>query len=246
MERPLTPAPLVSVIIPVHNEVKWLREAVTSVLRQDYSRIELILVDDRSTDGSAEEAKRLADEFPEVVAVSSIRPPGAAGARNCGLELAKGDIITYLDGDDLMAPGRLRAFVSYLLANPSCDVVLGLDELLLQPGVHLPSPLKHRSNGHLAPYTMSAAHKASLLQVVGGFDESFYVAEDGDWIARAKASGCRVDLTDTVATIRRIHGANISYQHHQSPMRSLALVAMRERAGLGHRVSLLTGTAPKR
>ena len=240
----LTNDACVSVIVPIHNEAHWLADCVESVLDQDYPSIELILVDDRSTDGSAELARRIADESSNVVVASSTRTPGAAGARNCGLEKASGEVISYVDGDDLMAPGRLRAFVHYLQTEPKCDVVIGHDELFLSPGTELPLSLLHRGPGHRSPYTMSMTHRASLLSRVGGFDERFAGTEDADWVVRAKLSDCRVDLVDRVATLRRIHGSNATYEIDQTPMRSLALAAKRKRAGLGHRVSFDTGAAP--
>lgn len=234
----------VSVIVPIHNEAHWLADCVESVLNQDYPSIELILVDDRSTDGSADLARRIAHESSNVLVASSTRTPGAAGTRNCGLENASGEVITYVDGDDLMAPGRIRAFVDYLHTHPECDVVIGDDELFLSPGTELPRSLLHRGPGHRNPYTMSMTHSYSLLDRVGGFDERFFGTEDADWVVRAKLSGCRVDLVDQVATLRRIHGSNATYEINQTPMRSMALAAKRQRAGLGHHVSLDTGTAP--
>ena len=87
-------------------------------------------------------------------------------------------------------------------------------------------------------------HWATLLDVVGGFDEQFDAGEDGDIVWRAKASGCRVDLIDQLATIRRIHGANLTYHKSENAIKSVAMALKRDRAGLGHKVSLDTGTTP--
>jgi teichuronic acid biosynthesis glycosyltransferase TuaG len=106
---------LASIIVPFHNEETHLSDAVASVLEQDHPLVELILVDDRSTDGSLELAQSLASEHPNIVLASSTRKPGPAGTRNSGLQLATGRVITYLDGDDLMVPGRVSSFIAYLI-----------------------------------------------------------------------------------------------------------------------------------
>jgi glycosyltransferase involved in cell wall biosynthesis len=115
---------LVSTIIPVHNRPSLVREAVASVIAQTYRPLEIVIVDDGSTDETGREVARLADQHPEVRAV--FRPNGGAGAaRESGRLLARGDFIQYLDSDDLLLPHKFETQVAGLRANSDCSVSYG-------------------------------------------------------------------------------------------------------------------------
>jgi len=104
-------APLVSIIIPVHNSAAHLAETVQSALSQTWQNIEVILVDDGSTDHSPEIARRFTSG---IVKVFSQENKGASAARNMGLKEAKGDYIQFLDADDLLSPDKIDAQVKCL------------------------------------------------------------------------------------------------------------------------------------
>ena len=104
---------LVSTIIPVHNRPALLREAVASVLAQTYRPIEIIVVDDGSTDETGREAEALAEAHPEVHAIH--RENGGPGAaRETGRLAARGEFIQYLDSDDLLLPTKFELQVAGL------------------------------------------------------------------------------------------------------------------------------------
>jgi glycosyltransferase involved in cell wall biosynthesis len=114
---------LVSTIIPVFNRADLLLQAVESVLSQTYANIEIILVNDGSTDDTASLCDRLAAEYP-AVRVRHIPHSGRAGtAREAGRQLARGEYIQYLDSDDLLKPEKFTRLVAALKANPACDIV---------------------------------------------------------------------------------------------------------------------------
>jgi glycosyltransferase involved in cell wall biosynthesis len=110
----------VSVVIPCYNARPWLKETLDSVFGQDGVDVEVILVDDGSTDGSAELVR---EEFPRVRVLRSNRA-GPSRARNLGTEQAKGAFIQYLDADDLLGPGKLAAQVAALESSGG-DVAYG-------------------------------------------------------------------------------------------------------------------------
>jgi glycosyltransferase involved in cell wall biosynthesis len=115
---------LVSTIIPVHNRALLLRQAVTSVLAQTYRPIEIIIVDDGSTDDTAREAEALAKAYSEVRAIHrSNGGPGAA--RETGRLVANGEFIQYLDSDDLLLPAKFGLQVSGLRECGACGVAYG-------------------------------------------------------------------------------------------------------------------------
>lgn len=107
-------SPLVSIVIPARNHARYVEQAVRSVLAQDYPRIELIVLDDGSTDNTREVLARL----PGVFRWDSHANMGQAQTLNKGWETARGEILAYLSADDVLAPGAAAAAVSALAANP--------------------------------------------------------------------------------------------------------------------------------
>ena len=117
--------PLVSIVVPVFNRAKVVGETIESVLAQDYTNWELIMVDDNSTDNSLEVLESYSRRDGRVRIVP--RKPGSSGApacRNTGLENAKGDWILFLDSDDLLVPGTLSGRVQYLIEHPGLDFIV--------------------------------------------------------------------------------------------------------------------------
>ncbi|MFF7311762.1 glycosyltransferase [Streptomyces sp. NPDC008137] len=121
-----TNPPRVSVIIPAYNSMPELTKCVTSVLEQTLGmdRIEIIAVDDGSTDGTADELDRLARSCPGLRVVHQPNSGGAGGPRNTGLDMAVGDYVFFLDSDDYLGPDALRRMVAMADENRT-DVVLG-------------------------------------------------------------------------------------------------------------------------
>jgi glycosyltransferase involved in cell wall biosynthesis len=111
--------PKVSVIMAVHNEEPFLAEAIESALQQDYSDLEVVVSDDGSTDATREIALGFADREPEqVTVVHGDRNEGKAVAANRALEAAGGELIAWLDGDDVMLPGKISTQVTMLERRP--------------------------------------------------------------------------------------------------------------------------------
>jgi glycosyltransferase involved in cell wall biosynthesis len=102
--------PLVSVIMPAYNTARYIREAIDSVLDQDYPSKELIVIDDGSTDGTLEVLRSYGDRITLI----EQRNQGSAVARNAGLAAARGECIAFLDSDDIWLPGKLRLQVDHL------------------------------------------------------------------------------------------------------------------------------------
>ncbi len=119
--------PDVSVIIPpCFNAVDYVGESIRSVLDQSIAedRAELIVVDDGSTDGSGEVISRLASQEPRMTVITQANSGTAGGARNPGIDAARGEFVFFLDADDLLTPEALERMVDVALAEES-DVVLG-------------------------------------------------------------------------------------------------------------------------
>ena len=116
---------IVSTIIPVHDRPTLLRDAVESVVRQDYRPLEILIVDDGSTDETLATACALAEAHPKEIRVLHQENLGPGLAREAGRVAARGDFIQYLDSDDILLPGKFSLQVAALLATPDSGVAYG-------------------------------------------------------------------------------------------------------------------------
>lgn len=106
----------VSIIVPFHNKVDWLLSAIESVLEQDHENLELIIINDRSTDDIMR-VENIADLNDRIILINNKHPRGAAGARNTGIDCASGDYIAFLDADDLFCPNKLSKQIKFMVNN---------------------------------------------------------------------------------------------------------------------------------
>jgi glycosyltransferase involved in cell wall biosynthesis len=199
---------LVSVIIPAYNAEIFLREAIGSVLGQAYRPIEVNVVDDGSTDGTAQIAAGYGD------AVKCIRQPnaGPAAARNRGIAAAQGDVLAFLDADDVWTEGALEAQMSCLASNPSARIALGLTQLLrLTDTKGVPRFEPFGEPWHLLSLGAAVVRRA-VFQRAGHFDESTRSAEDIDWFLRAREAGVTLARHERVVQHYRLHGGNMTRQ----------------------------------
>src|SRR3989338_7627565 len=120
----------VSVIIPTYNSAKYLKEAITSVICQTYSNIEIIVIDDGSTDNM----KEVVASFGDRIHYRYQENCGAAAARNHGLKLTQGNYIAFLDADDVWKPEKIQKHVNYLYSHPDIAMVLTDMEFINEDG----------------------------------------------------------------------------------------------------------------
>jgi glycosyltransferase involved in cell wall biosynthesis len=179
--------PEVSIIIPTYNRRAMLLEAIDSVLAQSNQSFELIVVDDGSTDGTAEHLTRLG----KAVRVERIDHRGPAAARNRGVALARAPLIAFLDSDDLWAPTKLERQLAFMRANPDC-AISQTNEIWIRNGRRVNPGLRHRKRAgdifidslRTCLISMSAMMmRTELFRSLTGFDESMLAAEDYDlWL----------------------------------------------------------------
>ena len=217
--------PLASVIVPVFNGERFLGACLESVLAQDYEPVEVVVVDDASTDGTVD----VAASFPGVHVVRLPVNGGPAAARNAGLERANGDFIAFFDHDDVMLPTKLSAQIGYLLEHPEVDCTLARQEIFLEPGTEFPDWLQpdrlFDELGGIQP--LSAVVRRAAAERVGAFDASYRIADDMDWLLRVRAEGFAIEVLPDVVMRRRVHGTNLTYQ--MSVIRQEMLRIMRAR-----------------
>lgn len=202
------PPPLVSVIIPVYNGERFLAAALRSVLAQEYSPLEIIVVDDGSTDATRAIARRFGDDVRYVYQARR----GPAAARNTGLRLAQGEVVAFLDVDDAWPAGKLRRQVGYLAAHPEVDIVQGLI-VQQQWNTSAPGPdlvFEDVSEPYQFVNLGGAVYRRSVFETVGLFDETLAENEDTDWTMRAWEHGVPKVVQDQVALFYRRHDQNLT------------------------------------
>ncbi len=126
---------LVSVIIPCYNQAHFLRESIESVLAQSYPHFEIIVVDDGSIDNTSE----VAVHYPEVRCIRQ-NNQGVNAARNTGLRHSRGEYLVFLDADDRLLPGALKASLECFNTYPECAFVFGRFRYIAANGKPLNSP----------------------------------------------------------------------------------------------------------
>lgn len=184
-------APRVSVIIPTRNRGALLRKAVRSALDQTFTNLEILVIDDAST----EDTRAALGELFSDPRLSLLQRPYASGTpaipRNDGLARARGELVAFLDSDDLWYPQKLETQIAYLDANPACALVASRcrfigDEHLIWPDEQLKSGYRELLHQNFIGCSMTLV-RTSVVRALGGFDPTLDYAEDRDlWLRIAK------------------------------------------------------------
>ncbi len=195
---PLNVSQNLSVIIPVYNRESLVSRAIESVLQQTRPPLEIIVVDDGSTDGTS----RVLEQYAPHIRILRQSHRGVSAARNLGIKKAKGDWIALLDSDDTWLPQKLAMAEEFHRQHPEY-LIFQTEEIWIRNGRRVNPKKKHRKYGGwifrqalpLCIVSPSAVvfHK-SLVQKVGLFDESFPVCEDYDlWLRVARVAPVGLD-----------------------------------------------------
>ena len=200
--------PILSVIIPVYNGEKYLAASIRSVLDLGYEAMEVIVVDDGSADATAE----IAGSFTKRVRYLFQPNKGPGAARNRGLQLARGDVIGFLDADDLWTPNIITRGLGSLISCPEADIVQGHVQEITRSATDT-TGMTYEYCSRPYPYINigSAIYRKTVFDKVGGFDETMRFCEDYDWFLRAfDARIPKVRITE-VTLLYRIHPDGLTY-----------------------------------
>ena len=225
--------PLVSVVIPVFNGERFLRDAVQSVLDQRYAPLEIIIVDDGSTDGTASVARSL----PETVRYLHQTNQGPAAARNRGIEQAQGGLIAFADADDLWPQAKLELQLPYLIKDRGVEIVMGRIQQVLSSEEEFGEPAFSVNLG-------CAVIRKTVFDRVGLFDETMRYSEDVDWFMRVREAGVAIMTIDAVTLFYRQHEQNMTRGKSTSELNVLkalkrSLDRRREQTGFAAALSTL-------
>lgn len=240
--------PRVSVVIPVRNGKDYIQEALDSVLRQSFTDLELLLIDDGSTDDDYDRYA-LQDERIRVIHLTG---NGVSRARNVGMAQSRGEFIAFLDADDVWFPGKLEAQVRYFDAHPDVGVIFGKfirwpalpdggfapASSLIQDVAQLSKTEEERSgwlytrllDGLLVGMN-TAVVRRSVYEAIGGFNESMRQGEDYDFWLKASRIAQMHSLDGNVA-LYRIHPASAMHRLSQENQLSILLKMATMRWGL--------------
>jgi glycosyltransferase involved in cell wall biosynthesis len=198
--------PLISVVIPAYNGEAFLDQAIESALEQTWPRTEVVVVDDGSTDRSAE----IAGSYPVKLMRQENR--GVAAARNRGLDVTKGDLFSFLDQDDMLRPEKLECQLEALLAQPEAGMSSCRMRIFLEPGCPVPDWI----DPDLLGRELHSLHLGTILvwrrtfEQVGRFDDSYRWGNDTDWFMRSREAEVPIAKVGEALMLYRVHDRNES------------------------------------
>jgi glycosyltransferase involved in cell wall biosynthesis len=198
----------VSVIVPVRDGGRYLGAALDSIVRQTLPAKEVLVIDD----GSQDESQWIARGFGSSVRCVSTPPRGPAAARNRGVALASGELLAFLDADDLWIPTKLARQCELLSTEPELEAVFGGTEFFLSPDLapdearRLVCPREVQVGWLIGAMLI---RRESFAQV-GPLAETLRIGDFIDWADRAQAAGLRTRTTSDVVLRRRLHARNLS------------------------------------
>ncbi len=196
----------ISVIIPVFNAERYLAEAIESVLMQAVKPLEIIVVNDGSTD----ESERVANTFKNDICYLLQENKGAASARNLGISLAKGSLLAFLDADDVWTVHKQELQLKVLKNNPELDMVFGTVEQIVSTELDAENRNRLRPELKIMPgyHVGTMLIKRESFQQVGPFKEDLQLAEFIEWFNRAEDMKLHYKMLPEVVMKRRIHTTN--------------------------------------
>jgi glycosyltransferase involved in cell wall biosynthesis len=201
----------VSVVVASYNGERFLRETLESVFAQDYEWFEVVFVDDGSSDGTAE----IARSFPLRYLYQENR--GLPAARNAGVAVATGDLVAFVDDDDLWPRTKLSVQANYLRDHQDVGCVLGRNEWIVEDGIEPPKlerdPIFHELGGI---QLVTAMFRRQTFDDIGGFDPTYRYAEDRDLFVRLREHGIEIAVLPDLVLYKRLHGANMTMNRPES------------------------------
>ncbi|HRZ77425.1 MAG TPA: glycosyltransferase family 2 protein, partial [Bacteroidales bacterium] len=198
--------PLISVIMPVYNGEVFIKEAIANILSQGYPALEIIIVNDGSTDRSEEIILGLDCD----VRYFRQENAGPAAARNRGIRDASGEFIAFLDVDDLWPEDNLHYLVSEIQQDPGCLVVHGYAQLLQQDPESGAYGYAGNPGESFPGYIGAGLYRREAFQRVGLFDTMMRFGEDADWFKRASELEIPLKKLEEVTLYVRRHGGNMT------------------------------------
>lgn len=234
-QNPVTSSttPSISVIIPVYNGERYLAEAVASIRAQNYAQMEIIIVNDGSTDDTAAVVHDLGNDIRYFYQSNA----GPSAARNRGLLEAQGELIAFLDADDIWVPGKLECQADYLSTHSETDIVQGLSQQFRMV-LHGKTMTHEFMDRVWSPKPDSALFRRQVFDRVGSFDVQMHRGEDLDWFYRARELGVHIAVLKEISIYYRRHVHSLTNNEDATSMTGIAALraSLRRRRQAGNGV----------
>jgi glycosyltransferase involved in cell wall biosynthesis len=207
--------PLISVIMPVKNGSQFIEAALSSVFKNITFEDEVIVVDDGSDDDTIQKIDALSLHYKRPIQVIKTIDAGPARARNLAIDIAKGELITFLDHDDLWPKDRMKNHLNFFNDDTSIDLVVGkvqaFENAINGRRVNIAKKIHHV---HLGATTF----KRSVLDAMKGFKPEYLFSEDLDLFTRIRESNFKFYFDNKIALYYRRHESNMTNDSNQKIM----------------------------
>ncbi|MGD1714780.1 glycosyltransferase family 2 protein, partial [Dapis sp. BLCC M172] len=221
-------APRVSVIIATYNNGHYILEAIASIFNQTYTSYEIIVIDDGSTDNTRQVLEPYLDKIRYVYQENK----GVSHARNLGLEMARGEFISFLDADDFFLPDKLAKQVAIFDARPSLGIVHSGWRLVNEKGEKISDIELWHGSLELdletwvvwKPVTISMMFRKSWIKSAGGFDTRWHHGEDIDLVLRLSINGCEAVWLPKITYCYRQHHRNATRKYSQQAVSMMSVL----------------------
>ncbi len=203
----MTNSILISVIVPLYNGAKYLSQTIATLRALDYPALEIILVDDASTDESFALATSLIEDATNITLLSHEVNQGPAAARNTALQAARGEIIAFLDVDDEWPEDSFAVRLQCLLDNPHIDIALGKVQCLREiPSEDEGAVPQRELSAQFVSFNIGAAfYRRGVFDKIGVYDPQLRYGEDTDWFMRAREAGVGLLVLPQTTLYYRLH-----------------------------------------
>jgi glycosyltransferase involved in cell wall biosynthesis len=219
--------PSISAVMTVRDGERYIGEAIDSMLAQTTPPEEIVIVDDGSEDGTA----AIVEGYGGVVRLLRRQALGQGAGLNVGVEAADGELIAFLDADDLWTPRKSELQARALAEDPELDMIFGHVEEFVSPDLGETERARLRPLEGAVPAKLKGTMviRADAMRRVGPFATNWVVAEFVDWYARADDAGVREAMVDEVVLRRRLHRENIGRRRKDARQEYATVMAERLR-----------------
>jgi len=203
--------PAVSVVIPIYNSGRYLAEAIESVLAQRHTPLEIVVIDD----GSSDHGPALASGFGAPVKLITIPHRGHPAARNAGVEASCGEFLGFLDADDLWTEHKIALQLDAFAENPALEAVFGHMQNFISPELSAEEQAKIKCNSTSLPGLLQGSMmiRRVAFDRVGHFPEDRKMGDFLEWYGRALLSNLNMRMLPETLVRRRLHLNNFQRTH---------------------------------
>ena len=212
-------------IIPVYNGEKYIEDAIKSVLNQKYDPIEIIVVNDGSTDSS----ESIVKQFGNKIIYAERENAGPPAARNSALEYVTGDFISFIDQDDIWHPNKLKVQLSIFNKYPDLSLIIGFSMKYQFKNIEEIDDAAHKQYTTLELLLGSSLVERKSFERVGGFDNDLLSGDDTDWFLRAREIDLPIYVHRDLVFYHRLHDNNFTKRADRTRFVLMMLKKIKER-----------------